>query len=227
MTLGWFLLAFAYLVLLFWIGRWGDKHTPSAKKLTSHPAVYSLALAIYCTAWTFYGAVGEAARNQWSYLPILLGPILLYVFGRKFLYKLIVVSKKQNITTIADFISSRYGKRQTVALMVTLIALLATIPYIALQLKAIGLAFVIISGEQNAQYVILLATFFIALFCIYFGTQRTDVTEYRHGLMLAISFESLVKLIALMLVAGVGMLKSRRGSPLNESDHTKTFVESI
>lgn len=206
MTLGLFLLAFAYLVTLFWLGRWGDKHSLRAKKLTSHPAVYSLALAIYCTAWTFYGAVGEASRNQWNYLPILLGPILLYVFGRRFLYKLVIVSKKQNITTIADFIASRYGKRQTVALLVTLIALLATIPYIALQLKAIGLAFNIISGEENAQYVILLATLFIALFCIYFGTQRTDVTEYRHGLMLAIAFESIVKLVALVLVAVVGYL---------------------
>lgn len=237
MTFGWFLLAFAYLVILFWLGRWGDKHSVNAKRLTSHPVVYSLALAIYCTAWTFYGAVGEAARNQWSYLPILLGPILLYTFGRPFLYKLILVSKKQNITTIADFISSRYGKRQTVALLVTLIALLATIPYIALQLKAIGLAFVIIAGEQYAQYVILLATFFIALFSIYFGTQRTDVTEYRHGLMLAIAFESLVKLIALMMVVVAGWwlvkgdpetsFKAYQGSILNERFFSDDGVSSI
>lgn len=206
MTLGLTLLAFAYLITLFWLGRWGDKHSANAKKLTSHPAVYGLALAIYCTAWTFFGAVGEATRNQWNYLPILLGPALVYLFGRRFLYKLVVVSKKQNITTVADFISSRYGKRQTVALLVTLIALLATIPYIALQLKAIGLTFTIISGEENADYVIMLSTFFIGLFCIYFGTQKTDVTEYRHGLMLAIAFESIVKLVALILVAGVSYL---------------------
>jgi len=201
MTLSLFLLAFAYLLVLFWLGRWGDKNSFRARKITSHPAIYSLALAIYCTAWTFYGAVGEAARNQWHFLPILLGPILVYVFGRPFLYKLVRVSKKQNITTIADFIASRYGKRQTVALLVTLIALLATIPYIALQLKAIGLAFSLISGTENAQYVIILATVFIGVFCIYFGTQRTDVTEYRRGLMLAIAFESLFKLFALVLVA--------------------------
>lgn len=206
MTLGLTLLAFAYLVTLFWLGRWGDKHSANAKKLTSHPAVYGLALAIYCTAWTFFGAVGEATRNQWNYLPILLGPALVYIVGRRFLYKLVVVSKKQNITTVADFISSRYGKRQTVALLVTLIALLATIPYIALQLKAIGLTFTIISGQENADYVIVLSTFFIGLFCIYFGTQKTDVTEYRHGLMLAIAFESIVKLVALILVAGVSYL---------------------
>ncbi|MCY7295903.1 PAS domain-containing hybrid sensor histidine kinase/response regulator [Alteromonas sp. a30] len=206
MTLGLTLLAFAYLITLFWLGRWGDKHSANARKFTSHPAVYGLALAIYCTAWTFLGAVGEATRNQWNYLPILLGPALVYIFGRRFLSKLVKVSKKQNITTIADFISSRYGKRQTVALLVTLIALLATIPYIALQLKAIGITFTIISGTEQADYIILFSTFFIGLFCIYFGTQRTDVTEYRHGLMLAIAFESIVKLLALFLVAVVSYL---------------------
>ena len=81
MGLGWVALAIAYLACLFWLARWGDSHSVSAKKLTSHPAIYSLALAIYCTAWTFFGSVGEATRNTWSYLPILLGPTLLYLFG--------------------------------------------------------------------------------------------------------------------------------------------------
>ncbi|TDF35044.1 response regulator [Alteromonadaceae bacterium M269] len=203
MAFGWFLLAVIYLSLLFWLGRWGDKHSPRAKRITSHPLIYSLALAIYCTAWTYFGAVGEAVRNQWNYLPIFLGPILLYLFGYRFLYKLVLVSKKQHITTIADFIASRYGKRQMVALLVTLIALLATIPYIALQLKAIGTAFAQVSGASDNQYLITFATLFIGLFCMYFGTQRTDVTEYRHGLMLAISFESILKLLALSLVAAI------------------------
>ncbi|WP_293747251.1 PAS-domain containing protein [uncultured Paraglaciecola sp.] len=204
MGLGWVALAIAYLACLFWLARWGDSHSVSAKKLTSHPAIYSLALAIYCTAWTFFGSVGEATRNTWSYLPILLGPTLLYLFGYRFLLKLTQVSKKQHITTIADFISSRYGKRQTVALLVTIIALLATIPYIALQLKAIGSAFFLVSGQKDAGNVVLGATLFIALFSIYFGTQRTDVTEYRRGLILAISFESIIKLTALICVAFYG-----------------------
>lgn len=204
MAWGWLLLAILYLIGLFWIGRWGDSDSPLARKLTSHPATYSLALAIYCTAWTFFGAVGEASRNTWQYLPIMLGPILVYVLGYRFIYKLTLVSKKQHITTIADFISSRYGKRQTVALLVTIIALLATIPYVALQLKAIGSAFQLVSAQQNSELIVLLATIFIGLFSIYFGTQRADVTEYRRGLMLAIAFESTIKLVALGVVAVVG-----------------------
>ncbi|MDO6692963.1 PAS domain-containing hybrid sensor histidine kinase/response regulator [Aliiglaciecola sp. 3_MG-2023] len=203
MTLGWVLLALIYLTGLFWIARWGDRNTPLARAITSHPIVYSLALAIYCSAWTFFGMVGEASRNQWQYIAILLGPILVYLFGYRFIYKLILVSKRQNITTIADFIASRYGKRQTVALLVTFIALLATIPYMALQLKAIGSAFQLITEQQHSEVIVLIASVFIAFFAIYFGTQHSDVTEYRRGLMLAIAFESSIKLIALIVIASL------------------------
>ena len=97
-------------------------------------------------------------------------------------------SSKQHITTVADFIASRYGKRQGVALLVTLIALLATIPYIALQLKAVGSTFQLLPRQPDSHMIIIVATIFIAVFAIYFGTKQTDVTEYRRGLMLAISF---------------------------------------
>ncbi|MFT7312997.1 MAG: Na+/proline symporter, partial [Paraglaciecola sp.] len=206
MAIGWVALSIIYLTGLFWLAKWGDSNTKWAKAISSHPVIYSLALAIYCTAWTFFGAVGEASRETWDYLPIFLGPILVYLFGYRFLLKLIRVSKRQNITTIADFISSRYGKSQTIALLVTLIALLATIPYIALQLKAVGAAFLMVSGQSNSELVILLATVFIGLFSMYFGTKHTDVTEYRRGLMVAISFESLIKLFALIVVAIIGYL---------------------
>jgi Na+/proline symporter/signal transduction histidine kinase/ActR/RegA family two-component response regulator len=169
--------------------------------MTSSPLVYSLALGIYCTAWTFFGAVGQASRDNWLYLPILLGPMIVYIVFYQFVRKLVLVSKKQHISTIADFISARYGKRQVVALLVTIIALLATIPYIALQLKAIGSLFTSISDQQNSSYVVFIASLFIAIFAMYFGTKNTDVTEYRRGLMLAISFESCIKLLALVLVA--------------------------
>ena len=216
MALGWLFLALIYLAGLFWIGRWGDRGSPLAQKLTSHPAVYSLALAIYCTAWTFFGAVGEASRNNWQYLPIMLGPILVYVFGYRFIHKMALVSKKLHITTIADFISSRYGKRQAVALLVTIIAMLATIPYVALQLKAIGAAFQLVSEQQDSELIVLIATLFIALFSIYFGTQRTDVTEYRRGLMLAIAFESTIKLVALVVIAIIAYIwwRSSNGGDL-------------
>ncbi len=203
MTLGWISLALIYLFALFWIASWGDKNTSSAKAITSHPLIYAMALAIYCTTWTFFGAVGQASRDTWIYLPILLGPILVYSLGYRFIYKMTLVSKKQHINTIADFIAARYGKRQAVALVVTLIALLATIPYIALQLKAIGAMFQILTHQQDADFIVMTATVFMAVFAIYFGTKRADVTEYRRGLILAIAFESSVKLLALALVAWV------------------------
>ncbi len=215
MALGWSALAIIYIFLLFFMARWGDKNSTTARWLTSHPAIYSLALAIYCTAWTFFGAVGQASRDTWMYLPILLGPILVYAIGYRFIYKLVLVSKKQHINTIADFIASRYGKRQAVALMVTVIALLATIPYIALQLKAVGATFQQLTQYQDTTMIIVVATVFIAVFAIFFGTKHTDVTEYRRGLMLAIAFESSVKLLALVLIGLVAYLAIDRGITAN------------
>ncbi|MGO2562633.1 MAG: hybrid sensor histidine kinase/response regulator, partial [Pseudoalteromonas nigrifaciens] len=195
--------ALSYIGVLFWLASWGDKTTPLAKRISHHPFVYAFSLGIYCTSWTYYGSVGTAATSSWSFLPILLGPALLFFFGQGFLRKLVLVSKKQNITTIADFISARYGKRQTTAIMVTLIALLATIPYIALQLKALSSSFLLLqtSNKISGDIVALSATLIMALFAIFFGTRKVDVTEYRSGLMLAVAFESLIKLIALMAVA--------------------------
>jgi len=215
MSFGWLALALIYLCLLFWIAKWGDRNTPTSRWLTSSPLVYSLALGIYCTAWTFFGAVGQASRDNWLYLPILLGPIIVYTVFYRFIRKLILVSKKQHISTIADFISARYGKRQVVALLVTIIALLATIPYIALQLKAIGSLFTSISEQQHSSLVVLIATVFIAIFAMYFGTKNTDVTQYRRGLMLAISFESCIKLLALVLVAIVAY-QYYEANPVND-----------
>ncbi|MFT6896275.1 MAG: PAS domain S-box-containing protein [Paraglaciecola sp.] len=228
MALGWVALSIIYLTGLFWLAKWGDSNTKWAKAISSHPVIYSLALAIYCTAWTFFGSVGEASRNTWEYLPILLGPILVYLFGYRFLLKLIAVSKRQHITTIADFISSRYGKRQTIALLVTLIALLATIPYIALQLKAVGAAFSMISGQTKSELVVLMASVFIGLFSMYFGTKHTDVTEYRRGLMVAISFESLIKLCALIAVAIIGYLAySDENTPLLAKFGTSEAFDNV
>lgn len=204
MSFGWLALGLGYLIVLFWVARWGDTNSQTARWLTSHPLVYSLALGIYCTAWTFFGAVGQSSTQQWMYLPILLGPVIVYIFAYRFIYKMTHVSKKQHISTIADFISSRYGKRQLVALLVTIIALLATIPYVALQLQAIGSTFQLVTNQENTAAIVLFATSFVALFAMYFGTRNTDVTEYRRGLILAISLESCIKLVALILVASVG-----------------------
>lgn len=207
MTAFWILLAILYILGLFWIANWGDKESPTAKRLTRHPLVYSLSLAIYCTAWTFYGAIGEANRSGWSYLPILLGPILLYLFGFGLLRKLIFVSHRQNITSVADFISSRYGKRPMTAPLVILICMLAIIPYIALQLKAIGFNFALFvnQDESSASLVVFIATVLIGVFAMLFGTRKVEVTEYRSGMMLAIGSESLFKLIAIIAVGLVAI----------------------
>ena len=167
--------------------------------------VYSLSLAIYCTAWTFYGAVGEAARFGWSYLPILLGPVLLYLFAFPFLKKLTFVSHKQNITSIADFISSRYGKRPLTAPLVIMIAMLAIIPYISLQLKAIGSNFSLFVNQEgvSSSAIVLIATISVGIFAVIFGTRKIEVTDYRSGMMLAIAVESLFKLFAII---GVGFI---------------------
>ncbi|AEF55449.1 PAS domain-containing hybrid sensor histidine kinase/response regulator [Marinomonas posidonica] len=202
MTVFWILLAILYVMGLFFIALWGDKEGPQAKKLTRHPLVYSLSLAIYCTAWTFYGSVGEATRSGWNYLPILLGPILLYLFAFPLLRKMITVSHKQNITSIADFISCRYGKRPITAPLVILICMLAVIPYIALQLKAIGSNFALFvhQEESSSTLIVLIASILMGVFAMLFGTRKVEVTEYRSGMMLAIGAESLFKLIAIIAV---------------------------
>ncbi|MBB1399928.1 PAS-domain containing protein [Pseudoalteromonas sp. SG44-8] len=207
MTAALIFVALAYIGILFWLANWGDKTTPLAKRISHHPFVYSFSLGIYCTSWTYYGSVGTAATSSWSYLPILLGPALLFFFGQGFLRKLVLVSKKQNITTIADFISARYGKRQTTAIMVTMIALLATIPYIALQLKALSNSFLLLQSDNkiSGSMVALSATLIMAMFAIFFGTRKVDVTEYRSGLMLAVAFESMIKLLALVAVAALAV----------------------
>lgn len=202
MTLLLIFASLSYIALLFAVAHWGDKTGSWANRLSYRPTVYSMSLAIYCTSWTYYGAVGNAAHFGWAFLPILLGPFLLFVFGLPVIEKLVSVSKQQNITSIADFIASRYGKRQRLALFVTLIAALATIPYIALQLKAVGLTFVVLTENTTALTELsineLAAAAIMAVFAMLFGTRHIEVTAFRNGMILAIAFESAVKLIALL-----------------------------
>ncbi|GLQ13516.1 PAS domain-containing hybrid sensor histidine kinase/response regulator [Psychrosphaera saromensis] len=198
-----------YAGLMFSIARWGDRtNNPLSQKITHHPIIYAFALGIYCSSWTYFGAVGTASTDGWQFLPILLGPILLMLFGYPILAKLVKVSKKQNLTSIADFISARYGKRQQTALIVTVIATLAIIPYIALQLKAINASFsaltLVNDSVTGIEYTsAFLAALLIALFAILYGARKADVTEYRSGLIFAIAFESLFKLLGLMVSAWI------------------------
>ena len=197
--------ALVYMAILFAIAFWGDRRkTPLSPRLRAW--VFSLSLAVYCTSWTFFGAVGQAANQLWSFLPIYLGPVLLMLFAPWVLQKMVAISKQENITSIADFIAARYGKSQPLAVVVALICLVGVLPYIALQLKAIVLGVNLLSGAgaesagARAQDTALIVSLVLALFTILFGTRSLDVTEHHRGMVLAVAFESLIKLLAFLAV---------------------------
>lgn len=209
MIAGWVLLlvSLAYVALLFGVAYWGDTRPLYPARPGLRPWVYSLALAVYCSSWTFYGAVGSAASSTLAYLPIYLGPMLLFVFGSGLPERLTRVAKANNITSIADFIGSRFGKSHALGALVTLIAIVAAIPYIALQYKAVALSIGVLSrGDMGGGGVDLLhdsafyTALMLALFAILFGTRRVDATEHHHGMVLAVAVESLVKLIAFLVI---------------------------
>jgi Na+/proline symporter/signal transduction histidine kinase len=197
--------ALAYMAVMFAIAFYGDRRSaPLPPRVRAW--VYSLSLAVYCTSWTFFGAVGQAAEQLWSFLPIYLGPILLLLGAPWVLQKMVMISKQENITSIADFIAARYGKSQSLAVVVALICLVGVLPYIALQLKGIVLGVNLLigagadAGGTRAQDTALIVSLVLALFTIVFGTRNLDATEHHRGMVLAIAFESLVKLFAFLAV---------------------------
>ena len=204
--------SFAYVGLLFAIAFYGDKRADEGRSVIANPYIYALSLAVYCTSWTFYGSVGRAATSGIGFLPIYLGPTLMAALWWYVMLKIIRISKQNRITSIADFVASRYGKSQTLGGMVTIIAVVGIIPYIALQLKAISNTFSIIlrypemvPPEQHGAPLFLGDnTFYIAMllaaFTILFGTRHLDATERHEGLVAAVAFESLVKLLAFIAV---------------------------
>jgi PAS domain S-box-containing protein len=201
----------AYVALLFLVAWWGDRRSAQGRPLFSQPVIYSLSLAVYCTSWTFYGAVGQAATTGWDFLPVYLGPLLVFAVFGGFVLRVVRISKEQNITSISDFLASRYGKTQRLAVLVTVVAVLGVLPYIALQLKGIAMGFTLLtsSPETGLQMpdepgplldTALLVALLLAVFTILFGTRQLDATEHHPGLMLAVAFESLVKLLAFLAV---------------------------
>lgn len=226
-----------YMALLFAIAFWGDRQTTEFNPRL-RVWVYSLSLAVWCTSWTFFGAVGMASEQLWNFLPIYIGPVILFLFGWRLYARMIAISKQENITSIADFIASRYGKSRTLAVAVSLLCLVSVLPYIALQLKGIVLGFNLLSGNAGmgielgetagAEDTALIVTLVLALFTILFGTRSLDATEHHRGMMLAIAFESLVKLFAFLAVGafvtfslfgGVGDLIDRASSSVELHDY--------
>ncbi|HEX7817731.1 PAS domain-containing hybrid sensor histidine kinase/response regulator [Dyella sp.] len=205
MIAGWLLLfvSLLYLGLLFVIAYVGDRRPLYPRQPRLRPIVYSLSLAVYCSSWTFYGAVGTAARDGLSYLPIYLGPIILFVFGYGLMRRLVLVSKQRNITSIADFIGARFGKSHGLSALVAVIAMIAIVPYLALQFKAVSMSFAVLGSPDVPAFGDsgLWAAILLAVFAILFGTRTIDATEHHHGMMLAIAVESLIKLLAFVALA--------------------------
>lgn len=209
MLQGWVVIAIAlgYIGLLFVVASYGDRLRQIARGDRSRMLIYPLCLAIYCTSWTFFGSVGLASRSGFDFLTIYIGPILMIGLCTPLVVRIVRLAKSQNITSIADFIAARYGKRQSVAALVALIAIVGTIPYIALQLKAVssmfGTVFLHVSPEFTPSALgdtALLVALAMAAFAILFGTRHIDATEHQDGLMLAIATESIVKLAAFLAV---------------------------
>jgi Na+/proline symporter/signal transduction histidine kinase/CheY-like chemotaxis protein len=203
------LISVTYISLLFLVAWAGDRHPGLYRHRLARTHIYALSLAVYFSSWTFYGAVGRATQEGLGFLPIYLGPLLVFVFAAPLLRRIIHISKRNSSTSIADFIASRYGKSQLLAAMIAAFALIGSVPYIALQLKAIAMGFAVLSNPQggvqelsnaawsdSAWYI----TLALALFSILFGTRHLKSTEHHRGMIQAVAFESLIKLVAFSAV---------------------------
>ena len=202
----------AYLGILFAIAYHGDKRADEGRSIIANPYIYSLSLGVYATAWTFYGSVGRAAADGVGFLPIYIGPTLMMALWWLVVRKIIRISKTNRITSLADFVSSRYGKSALLAGLVTVIAVVGVVPYIALQLKAISNSYTILvqypdmvmPAHREAVPMLADTAFWmamvLAIFTILFGTRHLDVSERHEGMVAAIAFESLVKLVAFVAV---------------------------
>lgn len=206
------LVSLAYVGVLFLIAWWGDRVALRRGRLVGQPVIYSLSLAVYCTSWTFYGAVGQAATSGWDFVPVYLGPILMFAVFGGFLQRMVRVAKEQQVTSISDFLASRFGKTRRLAVLVTAVAVLGVLPYIALQLKAIAMGYDLLTSDLGQPLAVrdgpapvlrdtaLGVALLLAVFAVMFGTRQLDATEHHPGLMLAIAFESLIKLLAFLAV---------------------------
>lgn len=194
-----------YVVFLFGIAALAERKAEQKKfSFLTSPIVYTLSISVYCTAWTFYGAVGYAARNGLEFLAIYIGPTLVFIGWWWLLRKLVRIGRTQRITSIADLISSRYGKSNLLGVIVTILAVIASTPYIALQLQSLTLSFSVFTqgmeNEVSPAITALFIAFGLSCFTIVFGTRNLDANEQHHGVVTAIAVEAIVKLVALLTV---------------------------
>jgi Na+/proline symporter/signal transduction histidine kinase len=202
-----FLTAIGYVSFLFLIAWWGDGAGRRFALGRSRPVVYALSLAVYCTSWTYYGSVGLASEHGLDFLPIYIGPILVIGLGAPFIARVANLARAQNVTTVADFVSARYGKSQGVAAVAALVVLIGSAPYVALQLKAVAPTILMVvesfdhgrlTPDSPSASFYLAVSLLLALFAMAFGTRRINPKEHQDGLILAIAVESIVKLVAFL-----------------------------
>ena len=206
------LVAVVYVSILFAVASQADRlRASNDQPARSRPNIYALSLAVYCTTWTFFGSVGLASTSGLSFLAIYLGPVLMITLGFPLMRRIVKLAKEERIISVADFLGSRYGKNLKIAAVAAIIAVVGTIPYIALQLKAISSSVDTLlvqfnngfpTGSGRVGDIALLVAAGLALFAVLFGTRHADATEHQHGLMLAVALESVVKLAAFM-TAGI------------------------
>jgi|GEM_PF-651780 len=205
----------AYVAVLFAIAQWAER-SRAGKRVSKYSGVFALGLAVYCTTWTYYGSVGKAATGGMGFLPVYLGPTLGLLLGWTIFRRIVRLKHAHRISSIADFISSRYGKSQAVAAMVTLIMMVGIIPYVGLQLKAVTGTFVQITagssdagGSMAGWFSPIIATL-MTVFTIAFGIRHIDPTERHPGMVVSLAIESAFKLVA-FLAAGFFIVKSAFG----------------
>ncbi|MDI6033148.1 sensor histidine kinase [Flavobacterium sp. LB2P84] len=201
-SIGLLIILVLYLSILFYIAYWSEKKSHS--KWTNNPYVYSFSLAVYCTAWTYYGSIGVAAESGLGYLPIYLGPILIIPTWMIILKKIVRISRVNKISSIADFISLRYGNSRFLGALVTMICIFGILPYISLQLKSISDTFHIVTKTQSSDNIFTDTTTYVclalALFASYYGTKYVDASEKRRGIVTAVAMESILKLIFFLII---------------------------
>ncbi len=213
----------AYVGLLFAVASFGDRKARGRLSASQRSLIYALSLGVYCTSWTYFGSVGVASRSGLDFLPIYIGPVLVFAVGWKLLQTIVDISKRQNITSIADFISARYGKNEILGAIVALIAAVGIIPYISIQLKAVSFALETMMTTPGwsaagdlplpmSEDIAFFVTVAMAAFAMLFGTRHIDTTEHQHGLMMAIAVESVVKLLA-FVAAGLFITFAMMGGP--------------
>lgn len=224
------LFVFGYAGLLFTIAWLADRFSHRLQRSWWRPLIYALSIGVYCSSWTFMGAVGTAINNGWLFLPIYLGPIILFLFGWPLVRRLMVVARRNRVTSIADFIGSRYGKNQWLAATVTLVMIVGALPYIALQLRAVAIAWSTIhfdlQHQELGEYTSFIVAVVMAWFSMLFGTGLANESNGMKGVITAVATESVVKLISFMVVALLAW-RLLAGSADQLTGHLRSFSATL